>query len=56
MLFYSVGSGAGAFASTATFAHAGWLGVCVLGAGVSAMAGVVWLAGVGARKVAGAVY
>jgi predicted MFS family arabinose efflux permease len=55
MLFYSVGSGAGALASTATFAHTGWLGVCVLGAGVSAMAGVVWMAGGGARRVAGIV-
>ncbi|WP_420227552.1 MFS transporter [Pigmentiphaga litoralis] len=50
MLFYSVGSGAGALASTVTFAHAGWYGVCVLGAGVSATAGVFWLSVDLARK------
>ena len=43
MLFYSVGSGVGALASTVTFAHAGWQGVCLLGAGVSAAAGLLWL-------------
>jgi len=42
MLFYAVGSGAGAIASTAVYAHAGWSGVCILGASVSVIALVVW--------------
>ncbi|KAB0635412.1 MFS transporter [Burkholderia latens] len=42
MLFYSAGSGIGAIASTMTYAHAGWLGVCALGAAVSVVALVVW--------------
>lgn len=46
MLFYAIGSGGGALASTAVFAHAGWRGVCVLGAGVSLAALAVWLASV----------
>lgn len=44
MLFYAVGSGAGAIASTAVYARAGWSGVCVLGAGVSLLAWMVWAA------------
>ena len=31
MLFYSIGCGCGAVASTFTYARAGWLGVCLLG-------------------------
>ncbi|MET3493031.1 MFS transporter [Variovorax boronicumulans] len=42
MLFYAVGSGAGAIASTVMYAHAGWSGVCILGASVSLLALVVW--------------
>ncbi|NHZ91256.1 MFS transporter [Massilia sp. CCM 8733] len=42
MLFYAVGSGAGALAATAMYAAAGWTGVCLLGAGVSALAGLFW--------------
>ncbi|WP_187364401.1 MFS transporter [Massilia genomosp. 1] len=42
MLFYAVGSGAGALAATAMYAAAGWTGVCWLGAGVSALAAVFW--------------
>lgn len=42
MLFYSVGSGLGAISSTAVYAHAGWLGVCLLGATVSLVALVFW--------------
>ncbi|QKV53364.1 MFS transporter [Comamonas antarctica] len=42
MLFYAVGSGAGALASTAAYAHAGWPAVCLLGAGVSLLALLVW--------------
>lgn len=44
MLFYSVGSGLGAIASTATFAAYGWSGVCLLGAGVSGVALLFWAA------------
>lgn len=42
MLFYAIGSGLGAFASTHVFALAGWQGVCWLGAGVSFIALVFW--------------
>jgi predicted MFS family arabinose efflux permease len=38
MVFYSVGSAAGAAASTAMYATAGWTGVCALGAGISLVA------------------
>ncbi len=42
MLFYAVGSGLGAISTTATYAYAGWLGVCALGAGVSFLALLFW--------------
>ncbi|MFI5446774.1 MFS transporter [Polaromonas sp. UC242_47] len=42
MLFYSVGSGLGAMASTAAYAAFGWTGVCLLGAGVSGLALALW--------------
>ena len=42
MLFYAVGSGLGALASTALFAAHGWTGVCMLGAGVSLAALGFW--------------
>jgi len=42
MLFYAVGSGLGAFASTHVFALAGWYGVCWLGASVSLAALLFW--------------
>ena len=42
MLSYSVGSGLGAMATTATYARAGWQGVCLLGAAVSLAALVFW--------------
>lgn len=44
MLFYAVGSGLGAIGTTMTYAHAGWQGVCALGAAVSALALVFWWA------------
>jgi predicted MFS family arabinose efflux permease len=60
MLFYAVGSGLGAISTTVTYAHAGWQGVCILGAGVSVLALLFWglsrrFAGVpeGALKVEG---
>lgn len=42
MLFYAIGSGLGAISTTATYAYAGWLGVCALGAGVSLLALLFW--------------
>jgi len=44
MLFYALGSGAGAISTTATYAFAGWRGVCVLGAVVSVSALLFWRA------------
>jgi len=44
MLFYSVGSGLGAIASTAAYAAFGWPGVCLLRAGVSGLALAFWAA------------
>ncbi|MBJ9721073.1 MFS transporter [Acinetobacter calcoaceticus] len=42
MLFYAIGSGLGAISTTATYAYAGWLGVCALGTGVSLLALLFW--------------
>lgn len=42
MCFYSVGSGLGAIAATYTYAHSGWVAVCFLGGGVSAVALLYW--------------
>jgi predicted MFS family arabinose efflux permease len=44
MLFYSIGSASGAIASTHVYAYAGWSGVCVLGAAISAVALLFWAA------------
>lgn len=44
MLFYAVGSGLGAMATTAAYARHGWQGVCMLGAAVSGAACVFWAA------------
>lgn len=44
MLFYAVGSGLGAMASTQAHAYAGWTGVCLLGAGISLTALLFWTA------------
>lgn len=43
MVFYSIGSATGAIASTIVYAAAGWTGVCMLGAGISAAALLVWV-------------
>ena len=40
---YSVGSAAGAIASTIVYAMAGWIGVCALGATISAGALLFWI-------------
>ncbi|WP_019457411.1 MFS transporter [Acinetobacter sp. GG2] len=42
MLFYAVGSGLGAISTTVTYAYAGWLSVCTLGASVSCFALLFW--------------
>lgn len=42
MLFHAVGSGLGAMASTAVYAHRGWQAVRLLGAGVSLLALLFW--------------
>ncbi|MEF3305586.1 MFS transporter [Paenibacillus sp. GYB003] len=42
MIFYSIGSAAGSIASTGMYAYAGWGGVCLLGAAVSAAALLFW--------------
>nr|WP_318290074.1 MFS transporter [Paraburkholderia sp. BL8N3] len=44
MMFYAIGSGLGAISTTSTYAHAGWQGVCVLGAAVSLLALGFWAA------------
>ncbi|MBR0895691.1 MFS transporter [Bradyrhizobium tropiciagri] len=43
MVFYSIGTGFGAISSTLAYAAAGWLGVCVLGATISAIALLFWV-------------
>ncbi|MFC3771785.1 MFS transporter [Paenibacillus sp. GCM10012303] len=42
MIFYSIGSAIGSIASTYLYAHYGWYAVCLLGAGVSALALGFW--------------
>ncbi|RBH59854.1 MULTISPECIES: MFS transporter [Pseudomonas] len=42
MVFYSVGSAAGSIGATAMYAWAGWLGVCLLGAGLNTLALGYW--------------
>ncbi|HEV7306127.1 MFS transporter [Ensifer sp.] len=44
MLFYSIGSAAGSSFSTIAYAHAGWNGVCMMGASISLVALIFWLA------------
>lgn len=44
MLFYAAGSGMGAIAATTTYVHAGWNGVCMLGAVTCCVALLFWLA------------
>lgn len=42
MIFYSIGSASGSIASTTVYGYAGWYGVCLLGASVSAIALLFW--------------
>lgn len=44
MMFYAVGSGLGAIATTVTYARFGWQGVCSLGALTSLLALAIWAA------------
>ncbi|TVX88427.1 MFS transporter [Paenibacillus agilis] len=44
MVFYSIGGASGSIAATHTYAHYGWEGVCLLGASVSALAILFWVA------------
>jgi len=44
MVFYSIGSASGSAVSTWVYAHAGWNGVCLLGAGISLVTLVFWAA------------
>lgn len=42
MIFYSIGSAAGSSVSTIVYAHAGWPGVCWLGAAISLVTLLFW--------------
>ncbi|OVZ62812.1 MFS transporter [Pigmentiphaga sp. NML080357] len=42
MVFYSIGSALGSSFSTIVYAHAGWTGVCLMGAGISALTLAFW--------------
>ncbi len=42
MIFYSIGSAIGSSSSTMVYAHAGWNGVCLLGAGIGALTLAFW--------------
>ena len=42
MVFYSIGSAIGSSTSTIIYAHAGWTGVCISGAGISLAAILFW--------------
>jgi predicted MFS family arabinose efflux permease len=54
MVFYSIGSAAGAIASTMAYAMAGWIGVCILGASISAGALLFWIVTVSKLPVSAA--
>lgn len=42
MVFYSIGSAIGSSSSTLAYAHGGWTGVCLLGAGISGLTLAFW--------------
>jgi predicted MFS family arabinose efflux permease len=44
MVFYSIGSGTGAIASTSVYAAGGWIGVCGLGSAITLLALLFWAA------------
>ncbi|WCM25999.1 MFS transporter [Sphingomonas sp. QA11] len=43
MVFYSIGSALGSSASTLLYTHAGWSGVCALGAAISVLSLIPWM-------------
>ncbi len=43
MIFYSIGSAMGSIVSTNIYANYGWIGVCLFGASVSALALLYWV-------------
>ncbi|MDR4249964.1 MULTISPECIES: MFS transporter [Bacillus] len=43
MIFYSIGSATGSIVSTSIYANDGWIGVCLFGASVSAIALLYWI-------------
>jgi predicted MFS family arabinose efflux permease len=51
MVFYSIGSAVGSLVSTAIYAAQGWVGVCLFGATISALALVFWLVTVDRAEV-----
>ncbi|MCU7249268.1 MFS transporter [Pseudomonas koreensis] len=53
MLFYSIGSALGSIGSTAVYAWAGWLGVCLLGAGINVIALLYWWRTLATRATGG---
>ena len=50
MVCYSIGCALGSIASTAVYDGAGWLGVCALGAGISAAALLWWVRTLDGRR------
>ena len=44
MVYYAIGTGGGAIAATSAYSTWGWGAVCVLGAGLSALALLIWVA------------
>ncbi|HET9205071.1 MAG TPA: MFS transporter [Burkholderiaceae bacterium] len=50
MVCYSIGCALGSIASTAVYDSAGWLGVCALGAGISAAALLWWVRTLDGRR------
>ncbi|MBY8825234.1 MFS transporter [Sphingomonas colocasiae] len=44
MLFYAIGSALGSSSSTIVYAHAGWGGICMLGAGIALATIFLWAA------------
>ncbi|MDF2812159.1 MAG: transporter, partial [Microvirga sp.] len=42
MVFYAIGSAIGSSTSTIVYAHAGWTGICIAGAGISLATIIFW--------------
>jgi hypothetical protein len=55
MVYYAIGTGGGAIAATSAYGAWGWGAVCVLGAGLSALALLIWVVDrIFSREVPGA--